>query len=447
MNSKKTIPTIAGIFVLMLGVATGVFLLQRQHIFHLGASSDTEPKDVRITNITDTGFSVSWITDKETTGSIEWGESPSLGQTAHADRTQTDFIHMVTLKHLKANTKHYFQIVSGGSKYTQAGSPWQVSTGAELAPPEASKIISGKVQTSDGLPASGVAVYATVGSATPLATLTTQSGDWVISLANARNQSGSNYVNLSLDTSVELYIQGGPKGVGSAQTLLKNANPTQAITLGRSYDFRDETRDNTSDTPQAELALPEEQEERTSSFDLTGTEAEVSHEVITIDSLQNNEVIYTQKPEFFGSGPTGTEFTITIESDPVSDRITVNPDGWSWSPPESLEEGKHTLTISWTDTKGIMRKITRTFVVQAADGPSFESTPSDTTTTPSPTPKTSPSPSPRPSVPSSATPRTSITASDSAELPAPGSIEQTIILTTAGLAFLLTGIYVSIKKT
>jgi len=461
MKSKKTIPTIAGIFVLIIGVASGVFLLQRQQIFRLGASSDTEPKDINVTNVTDTSFSVSWITDKQTVGSIEWGNSTNLGQTAHEDSNIPSLVHTITLTHLDPNTKYYFQIISNGVEYTQAGSPWQASTGAELAPPESSNIISGQIQTADGTAAANVLVYATVGSALPMSTTTSQNGEWVISLANARNQSASSYINLSPETMVELYIQGGSLGAASAQTLLKNANPTQTIALGKSYDFRNENRESTNDIPQAELSLPDQKNKRESGFNLSGAEASGSEESVTLESLEDNEVIYTQKPEFFGGGPTGTEFTITVESDPVSDQVTIGSSGWSWSPPDNLEEGEHTLTISWTDAEGILRKITRTFVVQAAeDGPSFESTPSDTTTTPSPSPTATPTATPTPTAKASSspspssttspsptpTPRTSITASDSADLPQPGSIEQTILLALGGFGLLSAGIYVSIKK-
>lgn len=463
MNKKKTIPTILGIFVLMLGVATGVFLLQRQQMFRLGASGGTEPKDVRITNVTDTSFTVSWVTDKQTVGAVEWGTSQNMDQTAHEDNGQTTIIHTVTLKHLNPNTKHYFQILSGNNEYTQTGSPWQVTTGSQLAPPETSNIISGQIQTQDGAGASGVLVYATVGSALPLSTTTSQNGEWVISLANARNQSVSNYANLTPETLVELYIQGGSMGVASAQTLLKNANPTQTIALGNSYDFKNETRDVANENPQAELSLPDETNDRESGFNLTNEDVEGSDEEVTIESIDNNEIVYTQKPEFFGSGPTGTEFTITVESEPISDQVTVNSSGWSWSPPNNLEEGEHTLTISWTDAQGILRKITRTFVVQAAeDEPSFESTPSDTTTpTTTPTPTATPTitptatskstATPKPTAFASATPtgspRTSITASDSAEIPEAGSVRQTILLAISGFCLLTTGIYVSIKKT
>ena len=77
MKKKLTIPTILGILFLVVGVVTGVVLLSSRQIFRIGASSDAAPKDVRVSNIDDTGFTVSWVTDKEVAGYVLWGTTQS----------------------------------------------------------------------------------------------------------------------------------------------------------------------------------------------------------------------------------------------------------------------------------------------------------------------------------------------------------------------------------
>lgn len=57
--NRKTIPTIAGIFLLVVGLALGVLLVQQRQVFRLGASGELAPKDVRITNITDNSATIS----------------------------------------------------------------------------------------------------------------------------------------------------------------------------------------------------------------------------------------------------------------------------------------------------------------------------------------------------------------------------------------------------
>jgi uncharacterized protein YneF (UPF0154 family) len=53
MNNRKKIPTIIGVLVLVFGLAGGVVLVNKDTIFKLGASPESTPKDVRISNVTD----------------------------------------------------------------------------------------------------------------------------------------------------------------------------------------------------------------------------------------------------------------------------------------------------------------------------------------------------------------------------------------------------------
>jgi hypothetical protein len=83
--------------------------------------------------------------------------------------------------------------------------------------------------------------------------------------------------------------------------------------------------------------------------------------------------------------------TITVESvNPITDEVTIpKTETWTWSPPAGLDPGNHTVTITWRDTQGILRTLTKSFVVSASEGPAFVSTPSatlepETTSTPTP---------------------------------------------------------------
>ena len=122
--------------------------------------------------------------------------------------------------------------------------------------------------------------------------------------------------------------------------------------------------------------------------------------------------------------------------------MTVPASGdWKWSPPEDLPEGTHKVKISWRDTGGILRTIERTFVVQAAEGPAFESTPSGTgaaSATPTATPKSSPTATPKPTLTASATPAPTLDpqVSDS------GVLTPTIALSIMGVGLLAFAVFV-----
>src|SRR3989344_7707037 len=105
MNRKK-IPTLIGVVFLVAGVVAGVFLVQQREIFRLGASGENSPKDVRVSNITDSSFNVSWTTDRDTIGFVEWGETTDLGQLARAEDSKLKRIHSLTIRQLTPSTNY-----------------------------------------------------------------------------------------------------------------------------------------------------------------------------------------------------------------------------------------------------------------------------------------------------------------------------------------------------
>jgi hypothetical protein len=441
---KSKIPTIIGVILLLAGVAAGVFLIQNQQIFKLGAAPESEPKNVRITNITGHSFAVSWVTDKKTSGFIKYGEEGSFNQTDLDEISGQNYLHYLTVKGLTPQTAYTFKINSGGDDYDNNGAPWQVTTGPELAQPTSTNIISGSVLTATGEPAKNVIVYVTAASASPLSVYTSENGSWLINLSQARTQDLSSYSTISnQNTLLEISVQAAERGVSSAQVYPQSAKPVPAMTLGDVHDFKNLPPSDTDEIPEATLDLPTQEATEESKFDVEGGESQDPSSV-TLESVDDGEVITSTKPEFFGEGPAGTKITITVESEPITQDLTIGSNGsWSWSPPSNLEKGSHKITISWRDATGVLRTLTRTFVVQAAEGPAFESTPSASpTSSPSPTSTSTPSPSP------SATP--SPTASATAQpYPESGSLTPTYLLSIMGLGLLfLSGIatYLAFQK-
>ncbi|MCL4382873.1 fibronectin type III domain-containing protein [Patescibacteria group bacterium] len=440
---KNKIPTIIGILLLAAGLGIGVFLVQGRQLFKLGATPETAPKDVRITNIKDSSFSVSWTTDKETSGFVKYGLSQaSLAKTAVDELAETGFTHYVNIENLEDNTNYFFKINSGGNDFDNNGALWQVKTGTKLETLSESNIVSGSIQISTGAPARNAIVYVSFGGATPLSGTTSQNGSYVINLSDARTQDLSTYARVNnSNTLLEISAQSGGRGVATAQIYPEAAKPAPTIVLGQVYDFRNLPPSSVSGVPKASLGLPQNTPQKESGFKIPENTETPANEIVTLNSLNEGEIISTTKPEFFGEGPAGTEITITVESDPVSTSLKINSSGdWKWSPPQGLPEGPHSITISWRDEAGILRTLRRNFIVQAAEGPAFVSTPSAST---SPTPKAISSPTPTavpsgsPKAISSPTPTTT-----PGELPDAGSLTPTYLLSIIGigtfaLAFIL----------
>src|SRR5581483_4739311 len=132
---NKKIPTVLGLFLLIIGVAITSYLAKSGAIFQERANPSQNPNDVRITNISDTSFTVSYTTDDKALGSVSYGTDPKMGNTALDDRDQQKGVptayntHFITLKGLQPETAYYFSIISGELTLLNNGVPFQVSTG------------------------------------------------------------------------------------------------------------------------------------------------------------------------------------------------------------------------------------------------------------------------------------------------------------------------------
>ncbi len=435
---RSAIPTIFAIFILVAGVALGVFLVQQQQTLRLGASPDKMPRDVKVTNIGNNSFTVSWVTDKEFIGFVNWGEDENLGKTAQ-ESTESEAIHFIKVANLAAGKTYYFKINSGGEEFDNSGTVWQVQTLNSVS--SETIRLSGKILQENGQVAGRVIAYATLGGMA-FSSQTTTSGDWVISTNSFTAKPADNSL-------VEIFVQGGSLGIASAQIYLSAANPTPTITLGRVYDFKNETGGDGADSTKATLELPIDTTEavQTSKFEnATDSATDDKTGKVTIDSLAEGETVYTETPEFFGTAPAGAEITIKIESELVVGKAVASSSGdWEFAPPEGLEPGNHKITISWKDALGVVHSVTRNFEVLASDMPAFESTPS---ASPTASPKSSPTPTATPASNAAspkASPRVSVPSTESG-VPTPGMGMPTIFLIIAGVGLLCTGIIISRRE-
>ena len=443
MMKEKKIPTIIGIIVLIIGLAAGVFLVtQGQNIF-LKASPEIAPAQMSVTNISDTSLTISWTTQKETSGFIKYGETTSPDLTLADDRDQLTgqtgsfSTHYITLANLKPNTSYYYQIGSGGRSFDNEGKPYEAKTAPVaqgLLPP--SDPASGTINKQDGTPADGAIVYLSMANTSQLSALVRSSGAWLIPLNTARASDLNSFANYDKQAQViEITVVGGTMGRASAITTTKNDNPVPLIVLGETQDFRQQAQPE-SITPQPTGAAPlisPTPTATTSGFSPEGvgpTPTATPSSELSITNPDQGEDLNALKPEFAGTGPPNKIINIVVESPAYTGTIKVNQDGtWDWTPPTNLEPGDHTVKITYGG-----KTISRTFTVLAAGEsnlPAFTATPSATLTlTPTPTIKLTPTPTPLP--------RTGMP-STSSGVPASGNLIPTFLVFLIGLILVTLG--------
>lgn len=422
MIKTRKFPTIIAIVILALGIIAGVIATNSSTIFKLGASPDSAPQDVRITNISNASITVSWITQKEVVGFVQYGPTASLGQNTVAEAAPST-THWVNITGLAPSTSYFFKINSDGTVYDNSGIPWTTGTAVALASEPTAQIASGQVQGANSQAVGGVIVYVTPQNGTAVSVLTTGGGAWIVPVSKARTVDLENFVSLTPTTPLQIFVQAGVSGISSAQVFMQNANPVPLMQLGQTYDFRQTGSGSQEETsPTADINLPDSTTSANPSFNLGGASPSATPPtVVTIESIKEKEVISTDSPEFFGKGPANITLTITVQSEIITDTTTTSSTGaWEWTPPQNLEPGTHKLTISWKNAQGILQTITRNFTVEAADFPSFVSTPS-----------------------ASATPsgRHSLPATDSA-IPESGDLTPTLIISILGVGLILVSVFI-----
>jgi hypothetical protein len=182
---------------------------------------------VQITNITDTRFSVIWVSDLAVEGYLKYGtEADSLDQEAHDTRDGLlekgkFFAHQVDVLKLSPSTTYYFEIHSGSETIQDSSDPFEIETFATLASPPPYKSASGKVtnvnQPNDTVVLLTMTDKDSTGSAgisTLISTIPSSNGTWIASIGDARTESGADYYNVTSgdDIRAELiaYVKANP---------------------------------------------------------------------------------------------------------------------------------------------------------------------------------------------------------------------------------------------
>lgn len=382
---ERKIPTIVGL--LLVGAAVFLFRMVFDRVSPLltQASPTVTPKNVTVTNVSASSFTVTWITAEKATGLIRIdGKLPDSvffderisGSTTPVDPKLNAYrTHSVTVRNLKPDTTYHFQILSNGTSFRDNGKPFETRTapvitglGSGLEP------AYGQVSLPSGDPAEHAIVQLTLEGGQILSALTKTSGTWVIPLNLVRTRDLSGYLPASerIDESIAVQTADGD---ASALTDTMNDNPVPVMTIGKTYDFR-KIQANTGTNQNLASSQP----------GVLGANTQIPQTVSIVRPAQGS-AIPSNLPLFQGTGIPGTQLLITIGINyPVSDTVMIGSDGiWRYTPAKPLQEGKQSVTITATDAKNKTVALTNTFeILKSGTQVLGDATPS-ATLTPTPT--------------------------------------------------------------
>ncbi len=361
---NKRIPTFLGVVLIAIGLAVTTFLVKQGGLLSINANPSTQPENVRLTNITDSSFTVSYETSDSTFGVISYGQTSSLGQSGLDDRDQNSGnivahkIHNITVRNLSPLTKYYFSIISGKDTYLNNNSPYEITTGKQINDqPTDQEPAGGTVVLEGGGAPKEAIIYLTTDNSQVISTLTKEDGTFILPLNSLRNSDFSQYFQFNDETILRVLAIGEGKSSNVVLSILQ-AKPIPTITLSNNYDFTT-TKPQSATNSGSLNSFP--------SFDSSQKE-NTSDQSPKILTPQKEQGFSDEQPQFKGTALANETVQITIHSD-ENIQATVKADSsgnWTYRPDKSLSPGNHTITIVAKDASGVSKTITQSFIVYAS---------------------------------------------------------------------------------
>lgn len=501
--AQRQIPTLLGLGVLIAALVGGIVLIGTGGgVFAPRATAQTTPKNLKMTNIKDTSFTVSFITDDSTTAFVKYGKSATeLKTQASDDRDQLSgtvgqyTTHYITLRDLDADTQYYFTVGTASvAKFDSNGTPFTLKTAKRGGNPTSAKTAYGTVNSPTGSPADGAMVYMNIDGVSELSALVKGSGSWAIPLSNARTTDLSSYASLQATDGVSLFVQGTKVSeTATQQTTIAGTQPVPTLTLTTSASGTSDTGVQAEATSTEATATPSTTGDSLTSLaqvasptvvaspEATTQPAAVPSPIVetqtaaqtpttqtadTVDlTIPEKQTVTTSTPTITGKATPNTTITIEIHSETtINTEVTTDANGDFVLPlatTQGLEPGEHTIQLSYVDpATGEQKTVMRTFFVSGTTANQDSTLLALANSSPSPygtsNPYTIPSPTPSPSLlPSpvvtlvsttsasaspSASPRVSLPSTASA-LPKSGSTEITLGLIMSGLFLIGLGVW------
>lgn len=366
MRRKYTIPTILGFFIIALGIGAGVWLTTTKSFFQTSANPAIEPRGIRVTNITDGSFTVSWFTAEKTTGFVAYGKTKALGITTQ--QTQPSFIHHVTVNGLEPNTVYYFAVGSAGTIFNNKEEPYRVFTASKTKKNTAPQEISSKVVDKFGKPVQAI-VYINMPGATPLSTVTQQDGSWQQDISQARTETLASYYQINTNTILDIFIQSKPGYTAWLKVRAGEAQFIPTIQIGQSKDYTKIKTQGVEKLPTAKINLPTKEQSRFTVPQESSPSGSITEKQVSLLWPADGEIVETSKPTLQGEGKPKLIIHLLITSavleEPIVTTVEIQEDGtWRWTPTNQLADGSYSLTITWEEG-GREKSLTNSFKVKA----------------------------------------------------------------------------------
>ncbi len=373
MKFPTRIPTIIGILLLICFVGGIIFFVEEAFRTDTKASGSHEPKQIRVTNISDAALTVSWVTELPTTGTLLVTTKGKTNKVYFDERDSSGKLgkytaHSITARNITADSEYLVTPLVDGKPHILADKPIQVHTPATLSLNTGGlEPAYGFVQNSDGSPNTDAIIYLTIEGGQELSTLSKPSGNWIIPLNQARTEDLTSFLPIVERMNQSIQIFSGTQQATIVTDPL-NDSPIPEVQMGKEYDFRrQQAKKPTNSTLALRPITPTIQVKTdTASLPIGGAvlgQTASKNFIVSLTNPKKDSALATSLPLIQGTGIPGKFIGISIGLiNPSHGSIQVSADGsWNFTPKKPLAPGKQSVTISTVDATGKAVAITHIF--------------------------------------------------------------------------------------
>ncbi len=218
--NKKIIIVIVIVLLLLVAIPLSYFLLKSNTESRIKADVNNTPKEVEITNLGDSSFTVIWYTDNKTVGKVKTVEDSKVFFDDRDSPSTADNIkrntHIVSIKSLSSLKDYPFVILSEDVEYKNGTINYTTKTLSTKKSLSSPKPVYGSLKVDKGT-AGGVIVKIVSGKDKgdflPLSTYSTDNGSYTFDLSNIIDSSGES-ISFEAGDILNLEMKSEDKKVG-----------------------------------------------------------------------------------------------------------------------------------------------------------------------------------------------------------------------------------------
>ena len=128
--NNRTFYIIGTILLIAIIAVAGYSVAQRNTQIKTQAESPTTPIDLRISEISQSSFTIEWETEADFSGYVLYGIKPEELNAVGIDQKGTYKFknHIIILEDLQPETTYYYAVVSEEDTYFSEGNPFEIKT-------------------------------------------------------------------------------------------------------------------------------------------------------------------------------------------------------------------------------------------------------------------------------------------------------------------------------